>query len=390
MTQFDRNMYGETSDEFKRAVACALREKEKPMIKKSITGVAALVIVLIFAIGIGVAANLDVFREFAKFEGDEYLYLIDQSAKSYSDLSVDVPGEGVYPKATFTVNQAHYDGQNLFIAYTLSAPWIPVNFMDPDDALAEGNDITAEQYRINGMPYFDYSASPQDIELMHQKIAEDGRAYFEVRAQMIEDVAVYCGDTKIDALRCNLQRQEDGTTVGYIEFRFPLPEEAQNKEELRLEFLMHRGATQFYQDEAGCYEKGLDGLPVIKLPVTIRKNAQSGVPLQGTCALEDFTVSATMVASDVDVKVDVVMLPGVKTLDELAATISGGRFGYDLYAGDEKCTLLAGMSVYVGADAVNFKMTFKAPETPADFRLVPSIGLSGTVAEETIHFQKGE
>lgn len=345
----------------------------------------AILLCLLIAASIGVAASLGVFDQFAQLEGDTYLDAVDEVAMDYTDQSVHIEAENGFPEATFSLSQAHYDGQTLLASYVLDGPWIPAKFLDPDDALAEDSDFFSEASWSNQAPYFDYALSPEDIAMIDQRLAEEGRVYFEIWGQMVGDTEVYAGDVRIDALRCNLMRTPEGSVLGYTEFRYPLPEAVQDQAALQLDYTLYRGVTQCYQDETGFYERQVTEMAqTLTLPVTIEKSAQSKGVLHGFRDFADYSVSALAHISDIDVKVGITLTASPEKIHELTERLEQtGRLGYELYVDGTLCEATDRMAAF-DTDHILFKTGHPLPETFTDFQLIPFFSLSDAPDDASI------
>lgn len=278
-----------------------LAVKGERVVKKKISAALVLVIILlVMAISFAIAASVGIFDQFAKLEGDPYLNTMEQIAAPYADQPVAIAAYGNYTASAFRLNQAYYDGQSLVISYTLSEQWIPVHFMDPAEAWADGNDIVSEAYQEESKPYYDYVFSPEDIARMEQRLVTEGKVYLKGWSQSVDDIHVAANGVEISASRLNLSHMPDGTTIGYIEFDFPLPEEIREQEVLDLEFRLNRGGVEIYQDESGVFHKDIPyNGPAVTMPVTIQKNAEHQGALCGFEAFEEYTVSAFLYVSDI-------------------------------------------------------------------------------------------
>lgn len=347
-----------------------------------------LLMVALMLIGIGIAANVNIFDVFARFEGDGYLARLNEAAQPYENQVVEIPADGPYPAAKFILNQAYYDGQSLIIAYTLSEQWIPLQFMNPQDALTEHNDLVSERYLDMPKSFFDYVISPQDIALMDEKLAVEGSMFAQGWSQSIHDSYVMAGDVRIDASRVNLSHLPDGTTIGYIEFAYPLPEQIQNQDELSIAFFFSRGAAQYYEDETGFYIKGIPNDAVnVNLPVTIKRNAHNSKTLYGYEHFGDYHVTAMAAVSDVEIKIHITISASAEIIQELAERYS--LLGYHLYVGDEKYTSTNQVS-YPNTDNITIDLLFEPPENPTDkdFRLVPCNNLPKPQIDDVIPLHK--
>lgn len=331
---------------------------------------------LLLAVGVAVATSLGVFDRFAKLEGSPHLDAIHGIARPYTNQTVPIKAENGFPESTFTLNQAHYDGQSLSGAYTLSSPWVPVVFLNPDDAVANGNGIRSEQYRTELKPQYDYTLSPQDMAMIEQKLAQEGKVYFEARYQLINDTTVLAGQTAISGYRCNLLRDADGTITGYIEFGYPLPKAIQNQGKLSLDFMLNRGGFRYYQDETGMYEMRLDGLSsTVNVPVVIEKSARSNGVFRAYGKFQDHSVSAILHVSEIDIKVNLSISVSQTSTVQIDDKYLRG-LAYDLYAGSEMCQE-RDRTTFVDGNNLIVNITYALPDNPAGFRLVSPYGLSG-------------
>ncbi|NLO86277.1 MAG: hypothetical protein GX096_12795 [Clostridiales bacterium] len=352
--------------------------KGETKVTKKISVGLVLVIIAILSIGFAVAASTNLFEFFIKVDGNDYLNQVDHAAQFYDSQTIAIPQDGHYSAAEFTVNQTYYDGQTLIVAYELSEEWIPSEFPTPSNALAEYGDFVTERYLDMPRPFLDYNLSAEDINAFDQKLEQDGAVLLECWGQWIDDNTIMCGETEISASQMNSVHTPEGTTMGYIIFDFPLPQEVQDQEALSVEFTLHRSKSIMYQDESGFYSKGISHYSV-KIPLTIRKNANPPETLTGVAALEDgyITVLATM--SGFEIKATITITASPERLREL----SRGTLSYDLYAGDEKCNSGDAVSTHEETSILTEK-AFEKPDDTENLTLVISHQVSDRIESVAI------
>lgn len=360
-----------------------LATKGGTQLKRKVPLIAICLLMAMLAIGVAVAATMGVFGRFAQQEGDRQLQSLDTYAQDYSDQTVNIAEDGAFPAASFSLDQAYYDGSALYVAYVLSTPWMPATFLSAADVL---QDMFAAQNERPGTPYFDYILSPEDIAQIEATFKKEGCVYFEAQYQNIGDVEVIANGTVVEGTRCNLLRQPDGSHIGYAEYAFPLPEAVQNQDVLELVFILNRGGFQYYQDETGAYMRDLvEYESHIELPITVQRGASTKM-YASYDAFDAYTVQATLSVSALGINTNITVLDstGDEGMNDGSINVAL-PYAYQLYAGDIPCELLSSAGIYHNSNHLELTAIYALPDDDAVLTLVPSFyGVSGEKVEERI------
>ena len=128
-----RALYVPGTEDFSRRVSDTLaslpdnQTEEKPKMKKKLSFGLVLAIVLVLAACAALALSSNVFGLFAdRYSQDsgmgKLLKTLDEhSAQSDMTQRVSAPTDAPFEEAQFTLSQSYYDGENLYLSYTLKA-----------------------------------------------------------------------------------------------------------------------------------------------------------------------------------------------------------------------------------------------------------------------------
>ncbi|HML49431.1 MAG TPA: hypothetical protein PKE04_22050, partial [Clostridia bacterium] len=263
------------------------------MKRKLSLGILLALMLLVLALGVSLAVGLGVFGQFADKNQDARLQNLENFSETYEEETrVEGAGEH-FPEVQFTLTQAHYDGQSLYVAYKLSGASVPLIYLDPQGAADVEWDFTPKDDLVTA---WDEAVSPTEYEKLRDTLDREGQVFLEVYEQNLGDGASLVDGTYINPSRSDGQMQTDGTWVGYTEFEFPLPESVQNQESITLEFSLLRNSMLYYQDpDGGTYYKVGDRIEPIKLTAVVRRNGENQ-PLQGQGRFETYAadIAATL------------------------------------------------------------------------------------------------
>jgi hypothetical protein len=277
--------------------------KEEVVMKRKLSlGILLALLLLVLALGVSLAVGLGVFGQFADEHQDARLQNLENYSETYEEETrVEGAGEH-FPEVQFTLTQAHYDGQSLYVAYKLSGASVPLIYLDPQGAADVAWDFTPE----DGM-FTDWEAavSLDEYKKLKNTLAKEGRVFLEVYDQGLGDGASLADGTYINPSRSDGQMQADGTWVGYTEFEFPLPVAAQNQESLTLKFSLLRSSRLYYEDsDGGTYYQLGDRIEPVTLTAVVRRNGENQT-LKGQGRFETYTADITATLSNVDIKVEI-------------------------------------------------------------------------------------
>lgn len=363
-----------------------LTEKEEKVMKRKIPfGFVVALIILLLAIGVAVATSLGVFGQFGNINEDPRLSTLEDVAETYTDENPVKAQDDKYPEVTFALTQGHYDGESLYVAYTLKGQLYTVDFLDPKDAEGVDWDMTPDPNYVVERSWLQM-LTPEDRTAMQASLDNEGHVLMDVYQQYLGDGVTLEDGTYINPSMGDTQIMEDGSLMCYMEYEYPLPENAQNQDSLTLVYTIYRSSHLYYEDELGSYFKyDMDAEPEsIKVPVTIHRNSENfTLSAQGSFA--DYQVSATATVSAVDIKIDSLVEGPQSWIEAWETWETGGDylFEYALYADDTPCRP-AGFSAGIEDGKLRFQQIFARPADYTTLTLRPIFNESGERAEDAI------
>ncbi len=262
--------------------------------KKLSVGIVFAMLLTVLMAGAALAAGLGLFGQIGERENsDARLPALERVAESVgASFTTD---DGV----TITIDQAYYDGNRVFISYTKTGPFdllsmgegIPENLGECDWALP--GEKFGDSLGIDG----------PDHQLMVAHL--DGSApRWAKRIYVSTHDGLRSGDTDLEIIGGETYLTEDGTLVGWKEC--VVPEEIA-AEELVVSIGTFTTATTYYQDETGLYLYYGDCPAAVWHPFTVKKDTTGGQQLVGESAGEGWTAQATLTASAIDIKGELIL-----------------------------------------------------------------------------------
>lgn len=262
--------------------------------KKLSMGIVFAMLLTVLMAGAALAAGLGLFGQIGERENsDARLPALERVAESVgASFTTD---EGV----TITIDQAYYDGSRVFISYTKTGPFdllsmgegMPENLGECDWALP--GEKFGDSLGIDG----------PDHQLMAAHL--DGSApRWAKRVYVNVHDGLRSGDTDLEIIGGETYLTEDGALVGWKEC--VVPEEVA-ADEMVVSIGTFTTSTTYYQDETGLYLYYGDRPAAVWHPFTVKKDTTGGQQLMGESAGEGWTAQATMKASAIDVKGEIVV-----------------------------------------------------------------------------------
>lgn len=239
-----------------------------------------------------------------------------------------------------TIDQAYCDGQKLYFSYTLrtDALWLrhgegkPTG-IDEWDGFVPGASFCS----VWGL------RDPDETARIAGWLSEHEASYVIRETLGLGDGASVNGEP-LNVYDSNAEWTDENTLTGFQEVA--LPEGYEAGTELNVRFTVHYGATVYYQDETGVYEKYLaqsENCGILTADVILPVNG-SVKELSGLIETDGYAAEAKLYVSDVDIHGEV-RLSGVahwlKSDDPFDRT-SEAIGNYTLIAGDEELRNLDG------------------------------------------------
>ena len=341
----------------------------------------ALAIALaLLGISAAIAASLGVFERFAQQAHDrQRMQQLGHAATDYQN-KIEIPGDTLsgFPDTVFTLDQAHYDGESLYISYQLSASNAPLSgFRIHGEQPGQDMLDKAEEMPIEKLADILTDSLGQEAwASIRQQLSEQGWLQLRTYTQYLGDSAVLDGYTTFYPTRTDAKGAEQGGKIGFWEFARPLPEAARNQEQLDISLTLYRETRTYYlTKEAACLLPGGERL-ALPLDLHILKDHAASI-YTAKAQFDDYQVEAQAKVSAVDIKVDLLLHATngqiTDVLDTGASAEETGReriTGFALYANGQRCRMVEG-SFQMDGEAMRIQLGFLAPEAIQTLVVVP-------------------
>lgn len=357
---------------------------EEKMKKKMSFGLVFAVVLVVVMTAAAVAAGSNVFGWFADMMGRDSSY--GQMLGKLDSLStVDgekhtVPPSGAMPlpETKFDVSQSFYDGESLYLAYTVSGVqpvydqnWIPTEA--ELKTMKKSSDMNPELDNENTL----ISADVFDPKLMDM-IEGKGKSGIISYNSYIGDQVYLSGtnetlDVEASDERADEEIAADGQLVGFKQFSKPLLDAARNRDSLKLDFVLHRVPTYLYYDGQEWYAKEGEKEEV-RITVNIPRNANAAsLSSMQEKEFDRYTLKGTLRVSDVDVSANLVLKSKDGTPLTSMEMKAGELADYLFYADGAPLEAVGSKTTGYGEQEVRMDYTFARPkDMPKEITLVPA------------------
>ena len=261
--------------------------------KKFSVGIVFAIVLMLLMMSAAVAAGLGLFGQIGEREhADARLPGLERVSESVG-LSFET-AEGV----TVTIAQAYYDGERVFISYTVEGPFDQVE-------LGEGKpDVDGWDREMPGEVYgqsFGSDSASHNLMVAHL----DGSAPRWATSHYVNiHDGLQIGDEYLDIIGGESYLTENGRLVAWKECVVPEELAADEVTFLLGTFTSH---NTWYQDETGCYLSRGDRTGEMWHPFTVKRDKTGGVLLTGESSGEGWTAVAALSVSAIDVKGEIIM-----------------------------------------------------------------------------------
>jgi len=338
-------------------------------------GLILALILVLMTTTVAVAAELGMFGQIGQKEHADSRLPGLENVSTALDKAFDVGG-GV----TVTVHQAYYDGSRVFISYSVAGP---------HDVLETGTgkpDLVNYDQKYDGVIFADmwYVEGPNGQALMSWLDGSEPR-WAKTTSVNVHD-GLQIGDEYLDIIGGEYYWLEDGTLMSWKECVVP---EALAADEVTFSIGVFTTGSAYYQTEEALYTFGVDRGETTWHDFTVKK-AASGVTMTGTAQTADWTATADLVASAIDVKGEIIVKGPKGWTDIWTNWENPGKLDYIndwvLYIGGVKAE---GHNLDGGVNAqkdgtVCFTLCYKLDALTADMKLVPKYRYAGEKPDEAI------
>lgn len=349
--------------------------------KKLSAGVIFALLLALLMAGAAVAAGLGLFGQLGEREdADSRLPGLESvSEKMHVTFTTE---EGV----TVTIDQAYYDGTRVFISYTVSGPYDQVEMGEgKPENLNYDWELPGEQYAA----YFG-GEGPH-----HQAMAAylDGSAprWAMARYVNVHD-GLQIGDAYLNIIGGSTYINDDGVLVGWKECEVP---ETLAADEVTFLLGTFTSNTTYYQDEAGLYVAFGPRTRTVWHPFTVAKDKTGGQRLTGTVTGTDWSGTAALTASAVDIKGEIVVSCPQSWSDIWETWENPQQVDYiedwNFYVGGTEVNENEGGSIDPRvAGQLTFGVCYRLYDLSQELKLVPVFSRSGEHMDEAIVLTIGE
>ena len=241
---------------FNRALDAALRgiraKEAQPVMKKKLSfGLLAAVITALALMGAALAVGLNLFDVFGR--NDERIAQLAPRAELATETPAEVETEKTGVSAVEIVN-AYYDGQSMIVSYTAEN----ARSFEPFTPTAEELDkmeILDDVFSGNRFIPFEFDGL-DPVQQAYADAVEAGKPYGYAEYSVFADDTLYAGaDGAIELVpyTCDETVLEDGRRAYLVEIAMPLPEAAQNQDELELHLSILRNEWRVWFDGEKTY-----------------------------------------------------------------------------------------------------------------------------------------
>lgn len=251
-----RAALGEPDAGFNRALDAALRsiraKEAQPVMKKKLSvGLLAAVIAALALMGTALAVGLNLFGLFGR--DDACIAQLAPQAELATETPAQVETEKTGVSAVEIVN-AYYDGQSLIVSYTAENARTFEPFTPTAEELARMEILDDEFSGNSFMPYEFDGLDP--VQQAYADAVEAGRPCGYAEYSVFAADTLYAGEdgtVELVPYTCDEAVLEDGRRAYLVEIAMPLPEAAQNQDELKLRLPILRNEWRVWFDGEKTY-----------------------------------------------------------------------------------------------------------------------------------------
>lgn len=346
-------------------------EKVKRNLSKGL--VLALVLILMMS-SVAVAAGLGLFGQIGQQAHSDSRLPGLENVSTTLEKAFDVGG-GV----TVTVHQAYYDGSRVFISYSVTGPYDVLETGTGDPGIVnydweEPGVIFGEQWFVEG---------PNGQALASWLDGSEPR--WAKRTVVSVHDGLQIGEEYLDIIGGEYYWLEDGTLMSWKECEVPAELAA---DEVTFSIGVFGGATTYYQTAEALYT-ALERGKTTWYDFTVKKT-EAGAVLTGTAQTADWTATANLTASAIDVKGEIIVKGPESWTDIWNSWENPDKLDYIndwvLYIDGMKAggyNLDGGVNAAEGG-TVRFTLCYKLDNLTANMKLVPKYRYAGEKVEEAI------
>ena len=346
---------------------------EQKVKRKVNMGLILALILILMTTTAAVAAELGLFGQIGQQEySDARLPGLDNVSTTL-DKVFDVGG-GV----TVTVHQAYYDGSRVFISYSVAGPHEALETGVGDPGIV--NYTREEKGIMRELMGFE---SPQGQEIVAWLDGSEPR--WAKRTVVTVHDGLQIGEEYLDIIGGEYYYLEDGTLMSWKECIVPAELAA---DEVTFSIGVFGGSTTYFQTAETLYTSYERG-QTTWYPFTVKKS-EAGATLTGTAKTAEWEASATVTASAIDVKGEIVLQCPKQWSDLWQTWENPDKVDYihdwTLYVDGvevEGYNLDGGVNV-LGDGKLRFTICYKLDSLTADIKLVPIYCHADAKPEEAI------
>ncbi len=367
----------------KEAVLEKIRTGEKAPKKVSVAMMVAILLTLAL-LGAAVAAGFGIFGQFAEKNAAKDLNALEASAPTYADTVAVEPEQAGFPQAKFTLEQAYYDGETIYLSYSFTGGKPQLTFLPGKPTEEQRKAYTSME---NMFPGWEARLDEEENKRVRRLVEENGFAYLEAREQFLGDSVSLKNGIRLEQTEGEQDISAEGSAVGYWKFDTPLPESARNQDHLDLVLVMHRSVNCYYITQEGAWVSS-KRLGDTALPATVLRNAQAEA-LTGSGSFEDYGASISLSCSSIEILANVQLTLHEEWMAcwqdyENCFETEDFLEGYVLYADGVPCGQISFSAEDLGKSTLGMKMGYEAPEKASVLIMRPKYTQSGEHAEEEI------
>lgn len=344
--------------------------------KKLSVGIVFAMLLTLLMAGAALAAGLGLFGQIGeRMDSDARLPGLERVSDVVGATFTTADG------VTVTIDQAYYDGTRVFISYTKSGPFEALEMGEgkPENLGECDWELPGEKF---GDTFFIDGPAHQAIAA-HLNVDEPRWA---TRTYVNIHDGLQAGETYLDIIGGGSYLTEDGTMVGWKEC--VVPEEIA-ADELTVSLGTFTTCTTYVQDDTGLYQYYADRPAAVWHEFKVQKDASAGAALTGEASGQDWSARATLTASAIDVKGEIVLKCPQSWVEVERTWENPDQIDYirdwTFYVGGEKVDDWAVQGINPSCDQqLVYDIGCRLDGLTQEMKLVPVYGKSGERMDEAI------
>ena len=363
MSEKDRNAILDTMRSLKNDA------EEKSVMKRKLSFGLAWGLILVLLTCAALAVSAGVFGWFAgesqSGDGELFKKLDETSVQNGQTQTVAASDDAKYPAVEFTLSQSYYDGENLYISYSLKGMASVY-----DDSWTPDADELAKMEKIN---VFGVTKDQEDcvdfgnqafVEKMAATAKQKGAASCIEYGSYLSDGMYLAGtDVYLDLEMSDEKKLDDGTMIGVKQFARPLCDQARNQDEVTLCAYLYRSATYHYFDGENWYVRYGERTNTPLYATVVRNFYNDVSTFSYNAEFDAYTAHGTVTLSALTLRIDAEVTGKNGPVTSGDTDKPGDLCEYKVSVDNAYLTPLSGQGWGLGETTSGFSLEYAVPDS---------------------------